>query len=108
MRKQRGVTINNIIEFVRTFPLAAVLQLISIVTLVASSFIASRIAPLVQDIDTIRQQVHAMSESLQDRPALIQRYIVTEQQVKQLEKDEEERKEWQIRIEDKIDRILER
>lgn len=109
MRKQKGgITLTTISDFFRSFPLATIFQLASVLVLVANLFLANKLGPLVQDIDTLREQVHAMNESLQDRPALIQRFVVTEQQVKDLRETLKDMQNRETRIEDKIDHLLER
>jgi hypothetical protein len=108
MRKRSGITVNTIIDFVRSVPVATVLQLVGFLFLVLNVWLATKLSPLAQNIDSVAVKVHAIEESLKGRPELIQRFVVAEQQVKDLRESIKEIKASQLRTEEKIDRLIER
>lgn len=107
MKRNYGTTIRTITELSRAFPVATILQVISFLFLVISAFMAYKLAPLVQNIDLVARRVDAISDSLKDRPELIQRFVVTEQKVNDFRDALDKIDKRETRIEDKIDRLIE-
>lgn len=105
---RRNGTLSSFTDFIRNNAVTITLQVVGFLVVVANLWLASKLSPVVKDIDTVADKVNAIEETLEDRPELVQRFVVTEERVGQVDKSLAEIRKWQDRVEDKIDRIIER
>ena len=96
------------LEILRSNIVQITFALMGVTGLALGTYITVRLTPLVEGISNLANRVSAIEKSLDGRPALVERFIITEQQTKQILGSIEEIKESQLRMENKVDRISER
>lgn len=83
-----------------------IFQIGSIIFLLFSAYLTSRIAPLADSNNATISRVEAVEAILDERAAVVERYLVTEDRVLRIDNDIIEIKQSQIRMEQKIDNFI--
>lgn len=96
--------INLIIDFVSRYGST----LAAVGLFVFSLWMSVQFMPVKNSIEAIQREVNAIQEQRTGPNGLVERYLVTEEQVKQSQINIREIKEGQLRIEEKLDRLIER
>lgn len=92
---------NIFISILKNGRIQLFLTLAGVLVALLNVWIASRIAPLGQDIAVVQTHVSALENTLEDRPELLERFVIVETEVKGLSKKVDS-------IESKIDRLIDR
>lgn len=92
---------DSIGAFIRGNAFALSLQVISVVVLLANLWLATKLAPLAQNIDTVASRVDAVEEYNTENKPLVERFIKLETNYTTLTGSI-------TRIESKLDRLIER
>lgn len=83
-----------------------VFQIGSVIFLLVSAFIAYTLSPLYESSRDSLLRIEAVEQILQDRQAVVERYIVTESEVSVIKESIKEIKESQVRTEQKLDKLI--
>lgn len=83
-----------------------IFQIGSILFLLFSAYLTSRIAPLADSNNSTISRVEAVEAVLNERSEVVSRYLVTEDRVLRIDDDIIEIKQSQIRMESKIDNFI--
>lgn len=97
---------NWITEYIKKNPLQVTLQLLGVGILVLNFWLASKLTPLVEGLNVVNSRVDATEERVLDIAEIKEPFIVVQEKTINIEKGINELKDAQIRLEDKIDRLL--
>lgn len=89
-------------------PVSMTITLIGLATFILNAWFAVKVVPFLQDIDRLNSRIAMIEQLQQDRAIFIERFLIVEQKVEQDRRDILEIKASQIRIEGKLDRLIER
>lgn len=97
---------NWLTEYVKRNPLQVTLQLLGVGILILNFWLASKLTPLVEGLNIVNTRVDATEEKVLDIAEIKEPFIVVQEKTINIEKGILELKDAQIRLEEKIDRLL--
>lgn len=97
-----------ILKFLQQNALTISVQVVGILVVVLNLWLSTRIAPFSERVESIDQRVAAIEDKAKSSEPLVERFYKTESSTEKIINDIQEIKEAAIRLEGKIDRLIER